>query len=653
MNDTTQAFNSKLPINRSTQRKYYMRAISVFMLAALFIFCFPPASSHAADAFTIERYHIDIKVRNDNSYQITEHITADFSEQRHGIVRIIPDRTNQAYTVDIRNIKANTTLSAEKTTEGLEIRLGDEDTLVEGTVSYKLSYIYDIGEDNLPDMDEFYFNLIGTEWDTTINNVSFDITMPSPFSAEKLNFTYGKEHSKKQPPLELSLTDTRISGTLTTQLHAYEGLTIALPLPQGYFDGELRSGYHRWLIIEPIVYFVFALIVLVVWLIVKLLNRHPSTVEFSAPEDINPADMAYIYTGEVSDRAVSALFLHWISLGYFRLDEVPASQTTDGKNSTWVFTLLPKQQRFSKSYERSLIDSVIRKRNKNEQIPLEKLGLVVSSIKKSVAEHWDSKLRDVTTQTGQRLATFLSILEIGVCIWASWWTTYHIFELWTAVIVGVIFGFVLWGFVVLGLSHSLVTHLSKARQKENDLLIMLGLSALILAILFYSVWNYSPPQRIWYIIFAVIAAMLSSSFSQNIRVYSDYGKKRLTQLDGFVNFMKTTQRDTIQGFNPNTFTENMPFAYALNLQKQWIKTFSALIDKHLDPIMAQQWKDYAIYYDNLHEDRFRYLEKEVYDSYRYAGSSRSSSGSSYSSSSSSSSGGYSGGGSGGGGGRSW
>ena len=42
------------------------------------------------------------------------------------------------------------------------------------------------------DYDEFYFNLVEVEWNTTISNVEFTITMPKDFDESKLGFSRGK-----------------------------------------------------------------------------------------------------------------------------------------------------------------------------------------------------------------------------------------------------------------------------------------------------------------------------------------------------------------------------------------------------------------------------------------------------------------------------
>ena len=58
------------------------------------------------------------------------------------------------------------------------IKIGDANKTLTGRHTYTIRYTYNIGKDPLKNADELYFNLIGEEWDTTIDNISFNIKMP-------------------------------------------------------------------------------------------------------------------------------------------------------------------------------------------------------------------------------------------------------------------------------------------------------------------------------------------------------------------------------------------------------------------------------------------------------------------------------------------
>lgn len=151
--------------------------------------------------YTINNYNIDMIVNEDNTFDITETITAEFNEPKHGILRKIPisnsvtrlDGTTSNNIAKIKNINVN-----ENYTESYEdnfkiIKIGDADKKITGSHTYIIKYNYTIGKDPLKNEDELYFNLIGDGWDTTINNISFKITMPKPFDKSLLGFSSGKK----------------------------------------------------------------------------------------------------------------------------------------------------------------------------------------------------------------------------------------------------------------------------------------------------------------------------------------------------------------------------------------------------------------------------------------------------------------------------
>lgn len=73
-----------------------------------------------------------------------------------------------------------------------EIKIGNAHTTLTGKHDYKLKYTYNIGKDPLEDIDELYFNLIGQEWDTIIDNITFTIEMPEAFDSTKIRIFFGK-----------------------------------------------------------------------------------------------------------------------------------------------------------------------------------------------------------------------------------------------------------------------------------------------------------------------------------------------------------------------------------------------------------------------------------------------------------------------------
>lgn len=149
--------------------------------------------------YTINNYNIDMIVNEDNTFDITETITAEFNEPKHGILRKIPilnsvtrlDGTTSNNIAKIKNINVNENYTESYKDNFKIIKIGDADKKITGSHTYIIKYNYNIGKDPLKNEDELYFNLIGDGWDTTINNISFKITMPKPFDKSLLGFSSG------------------------------------------------------------------------------------------------------------------------------------------------------------------------------------------------------------------------------------------------------------------------------------------------------------------------------------------------------------------------------------------------------------------------------------------------------------------------------
>ncbi len=179
-----------------------MRKIKSLILAIVISFfgIFNVQNVNASTSeYVIEKYKIDMVVNENNTFDITEEITANFLVQKHGIFRTLPlhnevvraDGTKSKNRVKITDVKVSEQFTKSTEDGKLKLKIGDPDVAMTGRKTYVIKYNYNIGKDPLEDKDELYYNLIGTDWDTTISNFSFTITMPKEFDKEKLGFSSG------------------------------------------------------------------------------------------------------------------------------------------------------------------------------------------------------------------------------------------------------------------------------------------------------------------------------------------------------------------------------------------------------------------------------------------------------------------------------
>ena len=63
--------------------------VIIFILSFILI-SFLPNNSYAVTDYVINSYDINVKVNENNTFDITETITANFYMRKHGIIRTIP-----------------------------------------------------------------------------------------------------------------------------------------------------------------------------------------------------------------------------------------------------------------------------------------------------------------------------------------------------------------------------------------------------------------------------------------------------------------------------------------------------------------------------------------------------------------------------------
>lgn len=278
--------------------------------------------------YSIEAYKVKIEVSEENIFNIREDIDVNFIAQRHGIYRKIPiknrvtriDGTVSQVIAKVWDVKSN--IVSTYHTEGNDkvIKIGDPQVTVTGKQYYVLTYTYDLGKDVGKGYDEFYFNIIGNEWDTSISNVSFEIEMPKAFDANQIDFSVGAKGNTSHQGVYYEVEENRITGYYEGSLQSGEALTIRIELPEGYFtatrDNVSWSINLNILMIFPIV---ILIVVLLLWLIFARNPREKIEECTYLPEGLNSAEVGMIYKGKASNKDAISLLFSLAQKGYLKI----------------------------------------------------------------------------------------------------------------------------------------------------------------------------------------------------------------------------------------------------------------------------------------------------------------------------------------------
>ena len=314
-----------------TLKKVFIFAITLAVLLASSVSAYADEDlqqKYKYRSYYISSYDVQIEVTEENVLKVTENITAYFNEYSHGIYRYIPvvnyvareDGSSGRVPAKVRNVKINELHDVYWENNNCIFQIGNPEVEIIGSKDYTISYNYILGRDIGEGFDELYYNIIGTGWDTYLENVTFSITMPKEFDESKLGFSAGDYGTAGVTDIEYSVDGTTISGRLTAALGPYQAFTVRLELPDNYFKFNYAAFYAK-LALEILIPAAALLVIIILWSKYGKDKKVVKVVEFYPPERMNCLDVAYWYKGVADNRDVIPLLIELANEGYINIRE--------------------------------------------------------------------------------------------------------------------------------------------------------------------------------------------------------------------------------------------------------------------------------------------------------------------------------------------
>ncbi|MHB1314485.1 MAG: DUF2207 domain-containing protein [Christensenellales bacterium] len=563
-----------------------MKKFLGFLFTAAALWCFlavPPVAKAAGPEITydntyryFESYDVKIKVQENNVLDITETIVADYSVLKvpgHGIIREIPTQldftlpngTRRNYKVVLSDVSvAGHKVSSSSNGSYRVLKIGDPNAFAEGKVTYVIQYRYDIGDDYYDVSDFLYYNVIGTEWNADIASASFSVEMPKPFNADDA-VAYAGGYGYNDP-VKIQISGNTISGS-AHDLEQYEGITLIVDLPEGYFTGERVGPPYM-----TALYVFFVLIVSVSFILFLLFGRDGhvvETVEFNAPDNLTPAEVGYVIDGCVDNKDITSLIIYWADKGYLSLSE-------EKKHDLRITKLreLPENAMF---FEKTMFDDLFKKGDSVSVSSLKNtFYTTMESTKTAVKNSFIG--RDIFTSLSmklQGLLGFLTALPIVLSFFLTIW--YDSGDFTTPIFVSI---FALG--LILGPVYALISLIKCWRSLENKKrvarlvgsVVLLGIAFAVYLVFMGFVFDF-----LLLGVASVAATMVTAVCTMFIRKRTTYGASLLGKILGFKNFMEKAEKDRIEKLieaNPNYFYSVLPYAYVLGVTEKWAENFEKI-----------------------------------------------------------------------------
>ncbi len=484
------------------------------------------------------------------------------------------------------------------------------------------------------------------------NCVDYEVignTLYAKFNQDKYTEAQRKEYCSNEYNVENGVCDFGENSYYNKKLE--KSLTVDIELPEGYFVGG--SWNYGWgsFIITLIIFGITAYTIFKWKKYGKDYSKPAQTVEFYPPEKMSAAEVGYIYGKQTSKKLTISLIVQLASKGYIKIDElkekkkeiqitnlmikpveqlsfddlVPdrvikvkklklADPTILDKSEITMMTYLFKkvdEKELKTNIEKFLAvkDSLVQKGfieivSDNEDSRFEELNKRKNEYEASKKQYeidkvnYNNKIGKMPSLTTLELTVYNRLFEKdNLIILSEHKTFYKAFD-----------------DVEKELKSKLkdTVHDKIATKKMTTSIFITILVAILSLISYKFVEDLDPNWKILYTL-SFICILVNTFFTVFMKRKTEYGEKITAQIQGFRHFLITAEKPKLEALvaeNPNYFYNILPYTYALNVSKKWIKKFEDIPTPELDMGNFDYSSDWA--YHDLYSNV--YYPEPVYSS---------------------------------------
>lgn len=608
----------------------------------------------AADGYYIKRMDVYMTVHPDHTFDVEESLIVDFTEERHGIYRSIPtgfwvnrdvseaqDSSKykmKFYNVDIKDLEVSEEFNVDKLSEYWDIRIGSAAEEIIGEHQYLLQYKLCLGDDRVKASDLFFHSVVGTAWNCAIDTAFFTIKFAKPLpkkSLEKLKLYIGSQGSEfdyRDIALLYSDDSTLYGGIL--KLSAYEGITVDMPLPEGYFvkGGISNKEIAAWIFTG------LTAILLIIVIYKELQGNYKVTkvVSFRPSNDLSPADVGCIVDAHADDYDILSLIPWFASNGYIKIE----NQQSCGLTLHKLYNLPDTAAKHQKDLFSAFFE-------KNSVFHMNYANAEFGKNWQCTKTQLNSDNKDLMNLNPNGKWLTLEILSFMAFLYSSLICTDSGI---TTLLIGMFLG--IFSAIVSAIGNFIHSTRNSHTKKGCSVFMSLGFFLFISFLLIGVMWagltdktDYLLPEDLTFSFF--VCTILVIIFRHRLLRMSPKRRELLPEILGLKEFIKTAEINQLRTQleeDEQYFYRILPYALVFGLVDEWAEKFKDLPVKDIEN------------YSNANVSQISHMLSVQPMMSNVAAATKKynaqSSGGSHSSARGHS-GGYSGGGSGGGGGRSW
>jgi len=559
----------------------------LFLLPLLVLSQVAPANAQER----ITSFASDITIQQNGTLAVTERISvvSEGIEIQRGIFRDFPtdyvDRIGRRVRVGFEVTEVTRDGNPEpyvieSIDNGQRVRIGDADVFLnDGLHTYTITYTTSRQIGFFDNHDELYWNVNGLGWAFLAESVEATVRLQGG-AIEGFEFYTGAYGENGQDAVGQRISRDTVHYAATRTLFPGEGLTVVTTFPKGivtpptaeeemqeFLDANMATGAALLGLAALFAYY------FTMWLKV---GRDPARGViiplFTPPEGFSPAATRFVYRMGYDRKAFAAALISMAVKGYLTVSEAGSTYTLTRTGKSEDETGLAKGER---AIAAALFagNTEIELKNSNHS----KVSKAITALKEKLQAE-DEGVYFVTNGGwfyGGLIILFLSALltvilsdspaESGfILVWLSIWSmgtsflVYRVIQLWQGVLVGP-------GNRILNTGAALF----------HTLFAVPFVGGLIGALVFLG--HLLPLLAS---VALVVQGILAFVFYRLLKAPTKAGAKVRDEIEGFLRFLVTTEKDRLEVLHPphvtpEMFEKYLPYAIALDAENAWSRKFEA------------------------------------------------------------------------------
>ena len=327
-------------------------------------------SAHAGGVERISSFNADIEMQQNGDFWVTERITYEFPQAKHGIFRCLPtlhaeqpsslireryiDITFETVTMDGVDVP----YTREREGKNTCIRIGDPDNMISGTHTYFIHYVVGGALSYLEyGGAELYWNVTGHEWEVPIDVVEVRVYgIDGLLLRERACYRgiVGEEAS-----CEIRTDDTGVPIFVARNLFPGEGVTVAQALNRSNIPVDVRERYSMaWKVVAFVSVLLLGFGIGLYRYKTKEDTDAPIIPQYEPYPGIKPMYAGYLFDRRLDPRDITAGIVYLAEQGFIRIKKTETKVLFFFEVDDFALTLLRPMEEARDIFETQLLQVI-------------------------------------------------------------------------------------------------------------------------------------------------------------------------------------------------------------------------------------------------------------------------------------------------------